>query len=149
MAEDKDKEPTKRQQIAAVGCVSVIALVVIVIVIAVVSGGEDEGATITLSAQASTDGAGNVYVTNDDTFVWYDIELKVNGEFAYSLDELSARERMQIASREFVKNDGTRFNWLATKVLELAITACVPKADVESTICGDGYAWGYTRLVWE
>ena len=105
---------------------------------------------ITLNASAQTDAQGNIYITNNDIQDWIGVELKLNGDYIHVVDVLSAGKRIALPLREFTLDDGTRFNPVATKVLQLTISACIQvEGDGDRVLCSDGYGWGFTSLVWE
>ena len=148
--EDEPKRNANRKN-TAIGCAVMLCLVAIAVIVTVMvtSGGEKEPAEVRLSAKAATGGA-NIQIDNADTFAWFDVEMKVNGEYVYWRDTVSAGESITVALREFTDGTGTRFNWQTTKPLELVIIACVRSADgASSRLCGDGLLWGHTRLVWQ
>ena len=137
---------------AKLGCGLVIGLVAVVaiVIVAVTSGGK-RPEDVKLTAHAAT-GGGEVRITNGDSFAWFDIELKLNGEYRYARDSLSAGANFTVALREFTNDTGQRFNWLTTKPLEIFITACVRSSDgTSSVMCGSssGMHWGNSGLTWQ
>ena len=134
----------------AMGCGFAICLVALaVIVTLMVTSGSKEPETVRLSAGAST-GGGELRIENRDGFAWFDIELKLNGEYLFWQDSLSAGAHVTIPLREFTDNYGARFNWQTTKPLELVVIACVRSEDgTSSQLCPDGMHWGHSSLRWQ
>ena len=132
------------------GCLAVIALVVAVVAFVVIaSSGDDETITVTLNAAAETDGLGNLYVTNNDEEPWIGVKLEINETYHRQSDSFSAGKKIKIPLYEFILDDGTRFNYVATKVLKLEITACVYyEGNGDDVLCPADFAWGYSSLVW-
>lgn len=132
------------------GIVTALAIAVGAVVVLIVGGGDGESETIFLSASVQIDGRGYVYIANDDTFDWSGVKLELNENYVHRRDVLSAGVRISLPLAEFILDDGTRFNFLTTKALQLTITACVPvTGDGDMTLCSAGYGWGYTNLVWD
>jgi hypothetical protein len=124
-------------------------VVAVVAVIALLSSGSDDTITVTLSAASSTDGTGHIYITNKGDEPWISVEMELNGTYRYQEDSIPMGEEIKLSLYEFTLEDGTRFNYMATKVLELRIKACVyyPTAGAD-ILCPEDFAWGTTALVW-
>ncbi len=152
MAEDQTDEQKEADEVrrGKWGCLAVIAVgVAAVAMIVLLSSGGDDVATVTLNAAAQTDGLGNLYVTNNDAEPWIGVKLEINETYIRHSDSFSAGKEIKIPLYEFILDDGTRFNYVATKVLKLEITACVYlEGNGEDVLCPADFAWGYSGLVW-
>ena len=132
------------------GCLAGITIVVAVVAfIVVVATRNDDTITVNLKAASQTDGRGNIYITNNGEEPWLGVELELNGTYHQAMDSFPTGEQLKIPLYEFTLDDGTRFNYQATKVLELRITACVYVIEAgDDILCPAEFAWGTTVLVW-
>ena len=133
------------------GCLAGVAIAVAVVAVVVIAVNQnDDTITVALKAAAETDGRGNVYITNNDDEPWLSAKLELNGTYRHFMDSFPSNKQLKIPLHEFILDDGTRFNYQATKALELSITACVYTPGVGADIlCPDDFAWGSTLLVWD
>lgn len=60
-------------------------------------------------------------IRNADHFAWHDCDLDLNAAYSARLAYLASGADVEIQSAEFVKPDGSRFDWRATKPLRLRI----------------------------
>ncbi len=83
--------------------------------------------TIKLNASVQYDSQ-TIYLTNNDTFDWIDVDLGINGfDYTYSLNMVRSGKSRDIPIREFVNDQGDRFNALSKKIMTLYIVSEVPK----------------------
>jgi len=113
-----------------IGCGGLFVLVIIIIIIAAISGGGNNSSnnpSTTLNAQVRYVG-GLIYIGNNDDFSWTDVKCELNSGlissgYTYSINTLEAHSNQSISLSQFTKSDGTRFDILSTKPLNIYIHA--------------------------
>jgi hypothetical protein len=86
---------------------------------------------VPLKGAVETNGDGTITLTNRDSFDWSDVELTINfkvlGGYKLKTSVIAAGQSFTANVREFTEDDGTRFNPLATKILNVNVT-CTTKS---------------------
>jgi hypothetical protein len=75
-------------------------------------------------------------VTNTDSYDWRDCDFELNTDFRWKSAHVPAGHTIEIPSAQFAKSDGTRFNWLAMKPMQLYIYCRQAPTSTRSTLHG-------------
>ena len=131
MVEVKSKESKKVNKKTAIGCGVLLAIVIIIsVIIGTCLGGESDTTEVTLNAKVVYDD-GQFIITNNDSFVWTDVEFDLNYEtwssgYTYHTGRLEANTVYTVGSMQFAKSDGTMFNPFTQKPLKMSIHCKTP-----------------------
>lgn len=101
-----EKLPQPRNKKLAIGCLGSIILLVTIIAVCAVLGSSGNK---TLTASVRYDGD-YFRITNNDTYTWTDVKMKLNSSYTTSADEISPGQEAAFPYGAFMKGDGTRFN---------------------------------------
>jgi hypothetical protein len=75
-------------------------------------------------------------VTNNDTYGWDNCDFDLNSDYAVKGMNVAPGATVRVALREFVKSDGTRFNFETTKPTNLYIFCRNTPGGTRSTLVG-------------
>lgn len=75
-------------------------------------------------------------ITNNDTFDWRDCDLDLNSDYQARRNSVSAGQTIELQTASFVKSDGTSFNWLTTKPMQLQVYCRQAPQRARSTLVG-------------
>jgi len=75
-------------------------------------------------------------IHNIDSFNWENCDLDLNSDYSIKGVNIAAGATYSVAAREFVKNDGTRFNFVSIKPQTLYIYCRNTPSGTRSTLVG-------------
>ena len=64
-----------------------------------------------------------IYITNNDTFDYYDIDLKINDRYKKHVERIKSGQQYAIGFGEFADSEGSRFNLNTTVLQSLSMLA--------------------------
>ena len=70
-------------------------------------------------------------VTNEDAFDWMNVQLELNNVFRYGTAAIYAGQSLHIQLQDFTKTDGTKFNPLTEKPMQLLISCDTPEGKAQ------------------
>ena len=122
--EQADKKKTKK----TIGCLIFIILVVVAAFIIgnFMSSDSDETGTIPDLKAKATYNDWKINIINLDSYDWNNVKIELNKDYKIELGHIKTETLVSIDVVEFVKSDGTRFNPLTTKPVEIFIRADTP-----------------------
>lgn len=80
---------------------------------------------VTLKASISKSDT-QLIIQNNDSFDWINVEIKINGDYAYKISEIGSLTTAYVGFLNFTANDGKIFDPFAYKVQDITISC---KAD--------------------
>ena len=126
--EQKDARRGARGCLITVGVLAILAVIFVVIATNIDFSDEDY---VRLSARVAIRDGTWLVVSNDDKYYWVEVQFYLDGilnGYEYLHRVIAPGGTVNIQLREFVNDDGLRFNPLAQKPREIYFSAWVPRS---------------------
>ncbi|PHR98334.1 MAG: hypothetical protein COA78_26235 [Blastopirellula sp.] len=96
------------------------------VLLGVMAGDSDSSTDSTISATVNFSRT-EVKITNNDTFHWTKVKLKINGSYVLNKQFIRAGEIVIVHKNDFATSGGERFNVLTMKMQNLSISCDTPQ----------------------
>jgi hypothetical protein len=117
------------------GWILIFIVVGLIVTCSMQSSGPPRQKEPSLNAIISHRGATFV-ITNNDSYDWQDCDLDLNSDYRLKTSHIGAGRTVEVPAGQFAKADGTRFNWMATKPLQLFVYCRRAPTGTRSTMVG-------------